>query len=263
MSLDREKRRELPGDGRSVGEGGMGAVYLAEHPLIGKRVAHQGPARGARPTKEDIVARFFNEAKAVNDIGHPNIVDIVDFGKIATETARDVVYFIMEFLDGESLADAPPRARAVSPPSARTSIAQVAARARRRARARASSTATSSPTTSILVHARRRQATSSRCSTSASPSSPATAQRLVAQDAHRHGDGHAARTCRPSSARARATSTTAPTSTRSAWSCTRCSPAACPFAGEGYGEILVAHLTRPPSRRRSCNPDIPPELEAW
>ncbi len=85
-----------------IGEGGMGAVYLGEHPLIGKRVAikvlHEDLA-----TKEDIVSRFFIEAKAVNDIGHPNIVDIVDFGKMPGDTGKDVVYFIMEFLDGEGL----------------------------------------------------------------------------------------------------------------------------------------------------------------
>src|SRR5262249_42599631 len=53
---------------------------------------------------EDIVSRFFTEAKAVNDIQHPNIVDIVDFGKMPDdELGADVVYFVMEFLDGEGL----------------------------------------------------------------------------------------------------------------------------------------------------------------
>src|SRR5438270_2802679 len=83
-----------------IGEGGMGSVYLGEHPLIGKRVAikvlHEDLAM-----KEDIVSRFFTEANAVNDIGHPNIVDIVDFGKLPGENGKDIVYFIMEFLDGE------------------------------------------------------------------------------------------------------------------------------------------------------------------
>jgi serine/threonine-protein kinase len=85
-----------------IGEGGMGSVYLGEHPLIGKRVAikvlHEDLA-----TKDDIVSRFFTEAKAVNDIGHPNIVDIVDFGKLPGDNGKDIVYFIMEFLDGEGL----------------------------------------------------------------------------------------------------------------------------------------------------------------
>jgi serine/threonine-protein kinase len=86
-----------------LGEGGMGAVYLGEHPLIGKRVAVKVLLEELA-AKEDIVQRFFNEAKAVNDIGHQNIVDIVDFGKMKNDHGGDVVYFIMEFLDGESLA---------------------------------------------------------------------------------------------------------------------------------------------------------------
>src|SRR5689334_16215437 len=86
-----------------LGEGGMGAVYLGEHPLIGKRVAVKVLLEELA-SKEDIVSRFFNEAKAVNDIGHQNIVDIVDFGKMKNEAGGDIVYFIMEFLDGESLA---------------------------------------------------------------------------------------------------------------------------------------------------------------
>ena len=62
-----------------LGEGGMGVVYLAEHPVIGKKVAlkviHPEFSRNA-----EVVARFFTEAKSVNQIGHEHIVDIVDFG---------------------------------------------------------------------------------------------------------------------------------------------------------------------------------------
>src|SRR5438067_11747924 len=86
-----------------LGEGGMGAVYLGEHPLIGKRVAIKVLLKDMA-NKGDIVARFFTEAKAVNDIGHPNIVDIVDFGKAAADDGGEFYYLIMEFLDGESLA---------------------------------------------------------------------------------------------------------------------------------------------------------------
>src|SRR4051812_25474858 len=86
-----------------IGEGGMGSVFLGEHPLIGKRVAIK-TLHPDLAMKEDIVSRFFTEAKAVNDIGHPSIVDIVDFGKTRDEeTGHDVVYFVMEFLDGEGL----------------------------------------------------------------------------------------------------------------------------------------------------------------
>ncbi len=64
-----------------IGEGGMGSVYLAEHPFIGRQVAvkvlHPGFAK-----EPDLVARFFNEAKAANSIGHPNIIDVVDVGTL-------------------------------------------------------------------------------------------------------------------------------------------------------------------------------------
>src|SRR5579863_5740390 len=82
-----------------LGAGGMGEVYLARHPLIGKRVAVK-VMRGSFANNELMAARFFSEARAVNDIHHPNIVDIVDFGR-----ASSLLYFTMEFLEGESLAD--------------------------------------------------------------------------------------------------------------------------------------------------------------
>ena len=85
-----------------LGEGGMGAVYLGEHPLIGKRVAVK-VLLDELASREDIVQRFFNEAKAVNDIGHQNIVDVVDFGRMTDDEGKSVVYFIMEFLEGQSL----------------------------------------------------------------------------------------------------------------------------------------------------------------
>src|SRR5436190_11351624 len=66
---------------QKVGEGGMGAVYLAEHPGIGKKVALK-VLHNEFSSNEEVAKRFFNEAKAVNDIGHPNIVDIHDYGII-------------------------------------------------------------------------------------------------------------------------------------------------------------------------------------
>ncbi len=80
----------------------MGAVYLGEHPLIGKRVAVKVLLEELA-SNENIVTRFFNEAKAVNNIGHQNIVDIIDFGRMKNDTGSEFVYFIMEHLDGESL----------------------------------------------------------------------------------------------------------------------------------------------------------------
>ena len=90
---------------QKLGEGGMGSVYLAEHPKIGKRVALK-VLHAEFANNQDVVSRFFNEARAVNDIGHPNIVDIVDYGVVPNGPRGDtLVYFIMEFLGGRTLTD--------------------------------------------------------------------------------------------------------------------------------------------------------------
>ena len=82
-----------------IAEGGMGIVYRAQHALIGKAAAIKVllPALSAN---QDIVNRFFNEARAATAIRHPGIVEIFDFGYLAS----GVAYIVMEFLDGESLA---------------------------------------------------------------------------------------------------------------------------------------------------------------
>jgi serine/threonine-protein kinase len=86
-----------------LGEGGMGSVYLAEHPHIGKKVALK-VLHAEFASNQEVVARFFNEARAVNDIGHPNIVDIVDYGVLQGGPSGDrMVYFIMEYLGGRNL----------------------------------------------------------------------------------------------------------------------------------------------------------------
>src|SRR5450432_4178856 len=83
-----------------IGEGGMGVVYLAVHPVIGKKVAMKAihPELSRNP---EVVSRFVMEAKAVNQIGHDHIVDISDFGNMPSGD----FYFVMEYLQGESLAD--------------------------------------------------------------------------------------------------------------------------------------------------------------
>ena len=85
-----------------IGEGGMGIVYMGVHPQIGKKVAVK-VLHPELSDKADVVTRFFNEAKAVNDINHPNIVDIIDFGE-STVDGVTFKYIMMEFLDGESLS---------------------------------------------------------------------------------------------------------------------------------------------------------------
>ncbi len=85
---------------RPLGKGGMGAVYLAEHPVIGSRVAIKF-LHPQYSTDEKIVDRFLAEARAVNIIGHDNILKILDLN--VTEDHRH--YFVMEYLHGRALQD--------------------------------------------------------------------------------------------------------------------------------------------------------------
>ena len=84
---------------RLIGEGGMGVVYLAEHPGIGRKAAVK-VLHPRLAENEEVVARFFNEARAANTVRHPGIVEVFDFGTLAS----GATYIIMEFLEGESLA---------------------------------------------------------------------------------------------------------------------------------------------------------------
>lgn len=84
--------------GRRLGEGGMGTVYLAEHTVIGRKAAIK-LLNSEVSTDADAVSRFFTEARAVNQIRHPNIVEVTDFG-----TADGRHYIVMEYLEGETLA---------------------------------------------------------------------------------------------------------------------------------------------------------------
>ena len=79
--------------------GGMGTVYYAEHTVIGRRAAvkvlHPDVSRNPQ-----LVARFLTEARAANDIRHPNVVEITDLGQ-----SGDVHYIVMSFLEGETLGE--------------------------------------------------------------------------------------------------------------------------------------------------------------
>src|SRR5688572_33290922 len=85
---------------RRLGEGGMGAVYLARHTVLDKELA----LKILHPEflhRSELVERFLHEAKAAARIRHENVVDITDFGK----TADGSVFFAMELLSGRDLAD--------------------------------------------------------------------------------------------------------------------------------------------------------------
>src|SRR5262249_27366196 len=89
-----------------LGGGGMGMVYVGEHVLLGRRAAVKvlRPEYGHVP---DMVARFFNEARATTSDRHPGIVQVFDFGY----TDEGHAFIVMELLDGVTLADHVVRSR--------------------------------------------------------------------------------------------------------------------------------------------------------
>ena len=89
-----------------IGRGGMGAVYAAEHALLGRPAAIK-VLLPELSQKQDVVMRFFNEARAATAIRHPGIIEIYDFGW----TPDGAAFIVMEFLDGETLGRRSARAR--------------------------------------------------------------------------------------------------------------------------------------------------------
>jgi serine/threonine-protein kinase len=103
-----------------LGEGGMGAVYAAEHLLIGRRVAlkrlHPELAADAKA-----IARFHREARAAAATGHENIVDILDMG-FGEDGAP---FLVMEYLAGQSLAELLRREGRLPPTRAASIVGQL------------------------------------------------------------------------------------------------------------------------------------------
>lgn len=82
-----------------IAEGGMGSIYSAEHTLIGKRVAIK-VLRPELAVDPNLVNRFFNEARVISGVKHPNIVEVMDFGSLP----NGMPYMVMELLRGETVS---------------------------------------------------------------------------------------------------------------------------------------------------------------
>lgn len=80
---------------QSLSRGGMGVVYRGSQPVIGKKVAIKVLLPNAAEDPEQI-DRLLAEARAVNAIRHPNIIDIFSFGDLGDGRH----YFVMELLEG-------------------------------------------------------------------------------------------------------------------------------------------------------------------
>ncbi|MBM4076845.1 MAG: serine/threonine protein kinase, partial [Planctomycetes bacterium] len=81
-----------------LGEGGMGAVYLAFDPLIEREVALKVLAEGVG-NSEVALQRFLGEARAIGRMNHPNVVSIYDIDQWNSH-----YYLVMELLSGGSVA---------------------------------------------------------------------------------------------------------------------------------------------------------------
>src|SRR5437588_7096562 len=98
QTLDDKYRLE-----RLLGQGGMGAVYLATHLGTDRYVALKliAPQFMRNP---EFVERCKREARAAGRLRHPNVVDVTDFG-FARSANESVAYLVMEYLDGCTLSD--------------------------------------------------------------------------------------------------------------------------------------------------------------
>ncbi len=83
---------------RLLGSGGMGQVYEGVHEQIKRRAAIKVLHKRFNNNRQ-IAQRFINEARAVNIVQHPSLVQIYEFGQAADGSA----YIVMEYLDGDTL----------------------------------------------------------------------------------------------------------------------------------------------------------------
>lgn len=83
---------------RKIGEGGMGEVYLARHRLLRRPTAIK-LVRSDKLSAEEMV-RFEREVRVTSELKHPNTIAIYDYGR----TLEGIFYYVMEYLDGITLA---------------------------------------------------------------------------------------------------------------------------------------------------------------
>ena len=106
---------------RTIGEGGMGRVYLAEHVRMGRLSAVKVMSPALAPTA-DAIGRFNREAANASRINQSNVAAIYDFG----ETEDGTLYLAMEYVEGETLTAVLRREGPFSPTRAAEITGQIA-----------------------------------------------------------------------------------------------------------------------------------------
>jgi eukaryotic-like serine/threonine-protein kinase len=82
-----------------IGSGGMGSVYKADQPSMNRMVAIK-VLHSRFATRDDLVARFRREARAMSQLSHPNTARVYKYGALDD----GAVYFVMDYLEGRNLA---------------------------------------------------------------------------------------------------------------------------------------------------------------
>ena len=85
---------------RKLGEGGMGAVYLARQQAINQEIAIK-VLLGRAAESAEIVERFNREARVISMLTHPNIIRVFIFGR----TSENLMYLAMEYVKGRELRE--------------------------------------------------------------------------------------------------------------------------------------------------------------
>src|SRR5215471_11969026 len=243
---------------RRLGAGGMGEVYLGRHRHIGRDAAIK-VLLPELSKNEDVVARFFTEARATAAIRHPGIVEILDCDVLPSGRA----YIVMEFLQGENLAERLARVGSFADEmqTAASIVVQVAG-------------ALAAAHAKGIVHRDLKPDNVFLCG-EAAPGVPPPVKildfgiaKLVADD------GQGKNKTRTGSLLGTPTYMS-PEQCRGAGSIdhrTDIYALGCmafemlagrpPFVRSGSGEVLVAHLVEPPPQLSSLVPNAPPEIEA-
>ncbi|MEV7024548.1 serine/threonine-protein kinase, partial [Kitasatospora sp. NPDC093558] len=89
---------------RELGRGGFGVVWLATDERLGRRRVAVKVLLEEHATDREAVSRFIREAETAGGLASPHIVTVHDYGRVRTGSGQ-THYLVMEYVDGESLAD--------------------------------------------------------------------------------------------------------------------------------------------------------------